>query len=480
MTMIYEVAKTINHTEDLGQLFDPLFLQLEKFLGINDCFVWLWSQDSLTFNIVYNKKNELLEDFINIEDTSSDVDFKTLNENSFIVYDGKQFIEINRFRDDNLKLATKSLIIFMPLINREGLFGVIGFSAPELIGEYFVLDQAILFSIISIQIATAITGFREKEALIADSTILVGTRDIAKIIEFQHELTYVIPLMGEIIDKYLDNALAYVFLNGLDGEFQLSWPGSYSNSVIDPLLDKVKKIPRPVMSYNRRAMAFPLLDKGNLYGAIVADAKVVELSESEIRILKELSNQCSVTIGRASAYAETVKHATVDALTGLDNRRQLDKRLMQEASVFLRTKRPLSVLMIDLDHFKQVNDTHGHGVGDYVLKQIAKIIKKTIREYDVAGRYGGEEFAVLLPDTGLDGARKLAERLREEVEQTEINIGKFSGSKTDTLNLTLSVGVSTFADANMNPADIYEEADIALYKAKQEGRNMVVLFSQVS
>ena len=124
--------------------------------------------------------------------------------------------------------------------------------------------------------------------------------------------------------------------------------------------------------------------------------------------------------------------------------------------------------MTDIDYFKSVNDTYGHAVGDLVLKTVSRVIKNQLRDYDIAGRYGGEEFVVLLPHTKLDEAQMVAERLRKAVENKKIDISKILPDKGD-INVTISLGVSQYKDN-----EFIQEADKALYEAKDSGRNKVV------
>jgi len=166
--------------------------------------------------------------------------------------------------------------------------------------------------------------------------------------------------------------------------------------------------------------------------------------------------------------------AHTDALTGLANRRHFFE--MAEAEL-LRTRRydaPLSLLMIDIDHFKEMNDTHGHRAGDRVLQNLARTCLEVLRNVDVAGRVGGEEFAVLLPETELAGAMEVAERLREAVEKSAVD-----REEGRALRITVSVGVAIL-EAHSNLDTLLSQADTALYDAKHQGRNRVCAFTRKS
>lgn len=162
-----------------------------------------------------------------------------------------------------------------------------------------------------------------------------------------------------------------------------------------------------------------------------------------------------------------------DALTGLSNRRSVVGGLYKEVERARRYKRPFCCIMIDIDHFKKINDTYGHQAGDEVLRVIGKIMKSIFRNSDLTGRYGGEEFIVLLPETDIEGAMAAAEKIRAEVENAEIVI-----AEKEVIRMTSSFGVSCLCEDDDMPlekkaADLVGRADKALYKAKSEGRNRV-------
>jgi diguanylate cyclase (GGDEF)-like protein len=166
--------------------------------------------------------------------------------------------------------------------------------------------------------------------------------------------------------------------------------------------------------------------------------------------------------------------ALQDPLTGLYNRRHLEDRLSSELSAARRHGRPLSVLLVDVDHFKAVNDRHGHLVGDDALRMLALALRGAVRREDVLARYGGEEFLVLARETGADGARVLGERIRAAVETARVRFDDVE------LALTVSVGVSVSeGDGRYEPGrserELIEAADRAMYEAKRQGRNRVVV-----
>ncbi|HUF66090.1 MAG TPA: diguanylate cyclase, partial [Gemmatimonadaceae bacterium] len=160
-------------------------------------------------------------------------------------------------------------------------------------------------------------------------------------------------------------------------------------------------------------------------------------------------------------------HATLDHLTGLWNRRMILEQLDRELSRVLREKCSLTVAMVDIDRFKAINDTHGHAAGDAVIRDTAAAIRSQLRDYDVVGRYGGEEFLLLLPGCGPESGRMIADRVRERIEAVPTLYGAL------TLSVTASFGLASTKVAGMEPSSLIKAADSALYRAKSNGRNRV-------
>jgi len=158
-----------------------------------------------------------------------------------------------------------------------------------------------------------------------------------------------------------------------------------------------------------------------------------------------------------------------DSLTGLYNRRYMMEALTNETSRAERMQHKFSVLMIDIDHFKQYNDTYGHLAGDDLLIKVAALFKESIRDMDLAARYGGEEFLIILPEHGLDAARAVAERIRSRIEAATRDDSSETGA------VTVSIGVSAFPENGTTPTALIDNADIALYRGKENGRNRVIV-----
>ncbi len=168
-------------------------------------------------------------------------------------------------------------------------------------------------------------------------------------------------------------------------------------------------------------------------------------------------------------HKEIERLSRYDDLTGLLNRRAALERYRSEYTRAERYGRAVTVLMIDIDYFKKVNDSHGHGAGDTILKHVSQVILDTLRTVDIGGRYGGEEFLVVLPETGIEGGTASAERMRERVEK-----GHFEVGDDMVVPVTVSIGVAAFDGEKVGADELLKRADRALYMAKESGRNCVV------
>jgi diguanylate cyclase (GGDEF)-like protein len=209
---------------------------------------------------------------------------------------------------------------------------------------------------------------------------------------------------------------------------------------------------------------------GNIF-QIVYEADIEEFIELLIPYIKGYLNE-SAPVLEARTYMDLLKEQSIiDPLTGLYNRRFLKETINTITAQIKRSGTTLGILAIDVDYFKQVNDTYGHDAGDKVLMEVAKTIKSSIRESDIAVRYGGEEFLVLLIDVQPGSTVHVAEKIRKAVESKVIDIG------TARLRKTVSIGVSEFPVDTDKIWQCIKFADIALYKAKEEGRNRVVRFT---
>ena len=214
----------------------------------------------------------------------------------------------------------------------------------------------------------------------------------------------------------------------------------------------------------QHALVVPIQRSGQLMGAMeLYLTEYRELSADQIDLLNGVASQAAIAIRHAQLFQAQEENALTDELTKLPNRRAFAQQFLQEMQRARRHHNWIGFLMIDLDHFKQVNDNYGHLVGDSVLAELATILTGGARESDVCARYGGEEFAIILHETNEGGAQTVAERIRARVE---------AASFPDGLKLTVSIGIAATDDPSLF-TQLIDRADQALYQAKQGGRNQV-------
>jgi len=228
----------------------------------------------------------------------------------------------------------------------------------------------------------------------------------------------------------------------------------------------------------RSIALLPLVRYGNLIGSLNLGSedgsRFIEGAATDF--LQRLATIVAICLENATNLERLKRVGLTDSLTGVNNRRFFDQRLIEETARAQRTNEPLACLFMDVDHFKAVNDQHGHQLGDQVLRKIAGLIREQLRASDVLGRYGGEEFSALLVNANSDSALEIAERIRAVIEKQS-----FTTSESQTMSVTISIGVATLPkkcaeiESDRLSEDLVDRADQAVYQAKHKGRNLVVL-----
>jgi diguanylate cyclase (GGDEF)-like protein len=280
-----------------------------------------------------------------------------------------------------------------------------------------------------------------------------------------------------------------------NGQYFFSYPPDTQDMVFDPnhpllkyFKDNQRAIPLRDLKENADLkdvytklhsddveLMVPLRSKFEINGILFLASKEktfgTDYSRGELRYIEIIASFASVAIENARLY----EMATLDRKTGLFNHGYFQNRLVEEIERAERYKTDLSLMMLDLDHFKLINDTHGHIVGDGVLIGVARTLREQIRTFDIPARFGGEEFTIILPETDGSSALIVAERLRKAVAKLP-----FKSAKTR-FSITASIGIASFVHASSLTDDLFiEQADRALYHAKEKGRNRVVSYEGIA
>lgn len=335
------------------------------------------------------------------------------------------------------------------------------------------------------------------DELLMNSTFLNEFRDLGEYLSHENAL---IEKTFELLSSFVDYNIAGLFLKNPDKkEKNILYLDLNKSSVSGFVLEKVKRdffsempefsefsirdfgheIIRETVENKETILnpedfktkhIVPIISDGNLIAGICFYNKE-ECNYSEFKFYKTMISELLLLFKMRYLYSEKEYLSVTDGLTGFYNRRHFESNVERE---FLRVKRypaNLSLAMVDIDHFKKINDTYGHQFGDYVLREIAVILSKSFRKTDMIYRYGGEETSIILTETSIDNAIIPLERFREKVEEHEFI---YNG---EPVKITVSIGVSEYTEGVNTTRDLIECADKALYKAKEDGRNKLVEFS---
>ena len=447
-----KISDVLTKEVDTAELVSELQAVLSSFVKINKIKLYV-------FDNVTSTMRDCADSWNVIEDTSEIYSaFENIKEHDFVI-NSKAYKLPPSIGEISFKINS----LFMPILKEGKVFGLgeLGFDDDTSIDMEFLFLMKIFVSQVSLKLQNIVLNEQSKINVEFHDSM----KNIAKIIETQYELNYIVPLIGEMLDRFISDHLIYVFLKQ-DNEYKLVWPKACKDERIYETLKQLTPETNYILTSDDKIGAFPLTSDGEITGCIVARSTLDKLSKRDISYLEQLTRQSAITINRANTYSKVLQYATLDALTNLNNRRQFEVRLKQEIATTKRQKNPLCAMMIDIDFFKKVNDTYGHASGDAVLRTVASIIKEHLRESDIPSRYGGEEFAVLLPYTHIEEAKIVGERLRKAVEETPIPIDKKN------INVTISMGLAEF-NVKETVEELFKRADSALYEAKEGGRNRV-------
>lgn len=472
LNFLSQVSIGLTQNSDPADIIEALSDSFRSIIKLENLNIYIYDENTQTLRD-YTKSWIVIDE---IHDKSyTDKLYKVVANSrydDFLINDN--VVNIKDFWDINKYISTRKNTILFPLMKGDTPYGLIELIINLTISDILTIDFFKALIIAAYQISLKIQNKVLADKMQANIDFHESMKNIAKIIETQYDLNYIIPMIGEMIDKFISDHLIYIFLRQNE-EFNLVWPLACRDTKILEMVNNMNADTQYLLTDDNKIGLFPIVAAdSSILGCIVAHSHVDKLSQREIDYIDQLTKQSSITIQRANMYAEVLQHATLDALTGLNNRRQFEVRLKQEVAAAKRQKRPLCAIMLDIDFFKKVNDNYGHAVGDEVLKNVSAIIKSSLRESDIPSRYGGEEFAILLPYTKLEEAGSVAQRLRSAVEAKHVDLTGVKDAKISEIQVTISVGVYQYQEGD-EPQQLYTKADKALYFAKEHGRNKVII-----
>ncbi len=385
------------------------------------------------------------------------------------------------------EIESKEISMFVPLISRERLIAILALGNKH--SGRFSLEEMGVIEHVTSRVAVSMEKeylreqLREREEELSvinnSSFILSSSLDIQEIFgSFIDELKKVIDVEWASIVLLDESDLCCVALSSTEGSAyqvgeRLPLEGSGSGWVItqkkvfvETDLSQGRYFKTGENFYQRglRTIVYlPLIAKGRAIGSLIITSKKPNAySQRHIKLLEQLTSQIAMPLENTLLYAKAEKKARVDELTGLLNRRSLDEMIDNEISRHSRYGGVFSLAILDMDSFKVYNDSYGHPAGDRLLRQVGNVIKSTIRNADRAFRYGGDEFAILLPQTTIDDGIQVAERVRKAIAE---------GVNSGDVPVTISIGLASWPDDGISHTDIIAAADVTLYRAKRSGGN---------
>ena len=385
------------------------------------------------------------------------------------------------------EIKSNEIELFIPLISRDKLVGILVLdkrqSGRYSLGDFNLLEEVTSRVAVSMEKEYLREQLREREEELSvinrSSSIITSSLDIQITYDgFIKELKRVVDVSWAAITLIEENEIYFLALSSEIGSaWQVGeripskgtateWIATHRKALIEPDLSQESRFAMGEYHLEqgvRSIIYLPLIVKDKAIGSlIVASCKPNVYSQRHEKLLEQLASQIAMPIENSRLYAKAEQEARLDELTGLLNRRSLDELISSEISRHSRYGGVFSLAILDLDSFKAFNDSHGHLAGDKLLKKIGGIMKSAIRSVDQAFRYGGDEFALLLPQTNLDAAYQVAERVRKQVA---------SKVKADYIPVTLSLGLAIWPTDGIGPNEIIAAADAALYHAKRGGGN---------
>lgn len=363
--------------------------------------------------------------------------------------------------------------------NKENAFGE---SEKDIAGEFALQAKQILKRTRTyIEVERCTKGFK---ALHEASRTFSTSLEVEKIAEgFVEHVSGMVSSSAVgffIADK---GKLRVIAKRGFEPEKEAFYPkGTYFDLIVrnkQPLhfshLDKKQAVYPFKVTDTKTFLGIPIIPEKEVLGVLVVTSKEPDaISSFQVQLMKTIADQAAMSIINAHLHKQVERLAITDGLTDLYNHKHFQEKLNEEFQRIKRIPQPISLMLIDIDHFKKINDAYGHPAGDTVLKNLAKVLKKSLRGIDILARYGGEEFVAVSMGTEGSGAKKMAERLRSSVMNSPFFINETK------LTITLSIGLATHPNDAATKDELINKADQALYYAKENGRNQVCEWKDVA
>ncbi len=397
------------------------------------------------------------------------------------------------FKKTNIEILIITLILFAAIAFYKFIFSV--FLKKIEISEYELKQKEEAFNIIEEQkIAVYKKENEEKEAEIKEITSLyTAVKDLSNTIRIEDTMDTIFEILKKLFKynlKISPDDIFYILIVKKEYDFIIAKTKGFEEAIIKEnekiIIQSILKNISPgkgivyktlvkqednqdFFGFLKSFLYIPLYAEKKLFGVLFISASKENIfNEKQLKYFKILSNQFAISLEKAYLYEEVEQMSITDSLTGLYVHRYFQDKLENEIKRASRYNKDLSLVIADIDFFKNINDTYGHITGDYILKTIAVIIKNYTSPVDTVARYGGEEFVIILPDTPKDKAHILAIKIRKEIENYKFKFQNFD------IKVTISMGVASYPQDALTRRALIEKADKALYKAKQEGRNRVV------
>jgi diguanylate cyclase (GGDEF)-like protein len=491
LSLMHEIVREALQAKDLSEMLQSVVESTVRLINTDACFIALWDQ-TLKIGRPHAAYGPRREDYLKLDIKPGT---KTFTGSAFeqrktlIVEEVQNSMYADKYLADTF--PSRSMIV-IPLISNEQRLGAIFFSFDR--PHHFQPEEISMSEQAASLIALAFEKFQAIEQAQRRAATSETLREASAMVSETLETNQAIPRILEQLKRVVPYDSASIqLLNGSELEIvggsgfadhkavvgmRFAIPGDNPNSVVmetgQPYLVRdvhnlYKQFLKPPNDHIRAWLGVPLLVQGRIIGLLSMDSSEPhDFTEEDTNLASIFASQVAQVLDNARVLEESQNQAMTDVLTGLYNRRGLFELGHFEFNKAQELNRPFSAIMIDIDHFKQVNDTYGHEVGDIVLKAMAKRCKSCIKETDIIGRYGGEEIVILLPEVGLDVASSIADRVLHAIASKPMSL-----AESYELDVTASLGVAS-TDTNTSTLEVLlNRADQAMYIAKHNGRNQV-------